>query len=209
MRRTGVALSLLIIGGATSAAAQLTLEAKAGYLDRRLADAGIVEHQSGVIAGGAVGFAAPGISIMIGADAGKLAGRTRDTPDVDFGRVTIGAVVATAAAPWIRLRADIAAAVYVSPAGAQRWILPRLGLEVRAPFASIPGAVYFAGAATLGASSNGPPASGGLTVRAGVEAGPPRVKAFGQYQLDRLSFSAAAQRQEQWGEIAVGLRINP
>lgn len=207
MTRLAPLVAFLLLSGTAKAAGQLAIEARVGYLDRRLADNGVVERQAGVVAGGALGLATARLHLMIGADGGALAAQTANTPDVDVGRATLG--VAFVAAPWVRLRADLHGVVFVSEAGSQRWILPRFGVELRARFTSLPGAAYFAGAATLDPSTNGPRAKGGVGVRAGVEGGTPVVRGFVQYQIDRLSFRQGTGREEQWGEVVAGLRLTP
>jgi hypothetical protein len=109
-----------------------------------------------------------------------------------------------------RASAGVVTSVFVTSLGAQRWILPRLGLEVRAPFTSIPATAYFAGAALLGPSSNVlTQPRRGLAMRAGVAGPTAPVAAFLEYHLERLTFEPGAAREEQRGEVRAGVRITP
>lgn len=208
MTRVTLLAAIALSGLPAVTRAQLTLDARAGHFDRRLSDQGAVERQSGLIAGGSVGLATRVVIISLGAAGGKLSAQSPATPDTDYGRLTADAAVVVA--PWMRLHAEMAASVFVSEAGAQRWILPRVGLEIRAPFASIPVTAHLTGSASLGASTNAATRTkGGIGIHGGVEAGTGTVAVVLQYQLQRVSFELGSGREEQWGEIAFGVRIRP
>jgi len=193
---------------ATPLAAQVTLQVGGTYLDRRLADGAAVERQAGMLAGGGIRIALKSVAFTVSGNAGTLTAKTARTPDADYAR--LGAELSAALAPWFAASVGIAASVYVTPVGAQRWILPRVGAELRLPFASIPGTAYLAGAALVGPTSNAlVPARGGTDIRAGVSGGPSRVSVFAEYHLERLRFETGVAREEQRGEVTAGLRITP
>ena len=194
--------------GVTPAAAQVTFRANAGYLDRRLADGATVERQAGMIGGGALTFGANVVAITVSGLGGKLTAKVPSAEDADYARVTGDVTVALA--EFLAASAGLAASVYVTPLGAQRWILPRLGLELRAPFRSIPATAYFAGAVLLSPKTNAlSRARGGTDVRAGFATTPAPVGIFVEYHLERLKFAAAIGREEQRGEILAGFRVAP
>ncbi|HWP38341.1 MAG TPA: hypothetical protein VNL18_12390 [Gemmatimonadales bacterium] len=203
-----LALALLPLIAVRPVAAQVTLQANAGFLDRRLSDGGAVEQQAGFIAGGGIALGMGRVAFSLSAVGGKLRAPTdRLTEDADYTR--IAGELTVPLAPPVALSAGVVGSVFVTRVGAQRWITPRVSLELRAPFTSIPATAYFAGSAIVGPSTNAAASpKGGMAIRAGV-AGRPPVALFVEYQLERLAFEGIAPRQEQRGEVLVGIRITP
>jgi hypothetical protein len=186
--------------------AQIVLVGRAGLMDRRLSDGGVVEHQGGVVAGAGLTLRRGPIALELIVSGGNATAKTAGTPDVDFSGVVAEASLSLTS--WASITAGAAGSVYVSPLGSQRWILPRLGARLDLPFAGFPGLVYVAGAAIVGGSTNAATgSSGGLTVRAGVQAGRGRAAFFGEYQLERLELPASSGRLEQRGEAVGGMRL--
>lgn len=205
MKRAVVAgLAGLLLPAA--AAGQLTIGGRAGYLDRRLSQAGAIEHQAGIVGGITAGLQIRTVSLSLEAEGATLAAQRTGTPDADYARLAAG--IALAPSPWVALEAGVSAAVYVSDLGSQRWVLPQVGLEFRAPFRSLPGHAYLGGHAIVGPTTNAQVTPGpGLAVRGGVtvQAGP--VALVAEYRLERLSFAEASARQEQSGAVLGGVRV--
>jgi hypothetical protein len=199
-----VLASLLVTRPATG---QVMLQLNAGYLDRRLSEGAALEQQAGPVGGGGITIAAGPLAFSLAAAGGKLrAPSDRLTEDADYGRISGELTVPLA--PAVSASAEVIASVFVTRIGAQRWIAPRLSLELRAPFTSIPAAAYLAGSAILGPTTNATtPPKGGLAIRAGV-AGHPPVAPFLEYRLERWSFADPTTRREQRGEIMAGLRFS-
>lgn len=205
--RKFVVVSLTIMCMAVSTEGQVSLGGSVGYLDRRLSLSGAVEHQAGLVGGADVvlGLSVARVSLSVGG--GKLSSKTADTPDVDYGRLY--GELAIAPTPWFAIYGGAGISAFVSAIGSQRWILPRIGAELRPAFVSIPAEVYLRGAALLGASTNSPTgSSGGLAFQGGLLAGRGRLRFFVDYEFERLNFDASAAREEQRGEVRTGLRIN-
>ena len=208
MNRPAALPLVLLLCWATPATAQLTLRLNAGYLDRRLAEGAAVERQAGIIGGGAITYGTRSLAVTVSGGGGQLRAKSPTADKADYARITGELTVALA--EWLAASAGVAASVYVTPVGAQRWILPRIGIELRAPFASIPATAYFAGAVLLSPNTNALVRTrGGTDVRAGFATTPSPVGVFLEYHLERLQFAATAGREEQRGEVLAGLRISP
>ncbi|HXV87117.1 MAG TPA: hypothetical protein VD793_10475 [Gemmatimonadales bacterium] len=198
--------AVLFLAWPAPAAAQVVLQAGPGYVDRRLLDGAGVERQAGMMGAASIIAGGGAVAVTISGTGGKLTAKSPGTPDADFAGLT--ADLTLALAPWLAVLGGVGASVYVSPLGGQRWILPRLGVELRAPFASLPATAYFAGSALLGARTNADsPARGGVDVRAGFHTRPDPVGIYAEYHLERIRFAASSGRQEQRGEIRAGVRV--
>ncbi len=206
MTRAVPLIATAILSFVASAEGQLSVSGKVGYLDRRLSDRGIVERQAGAVGGGVVTLVSGRVAVSITASGGRLSAQTRDTPDVDYGGIT--GEVFVAPTKWLALYGGARLSAYVSSLGTQRWILPRVGAELRAPFASIPGKVFLRVAALVGTTTNGPTsASGGAIIGGGLAVGRGKFRFFADYQLERLNFTTGDAREEQWGEVSAGVRV--
>ena len=207
MKRKLVVLSLTIFSTAVATEGQVSIGGSVGYLDRRLSVLDAVEHQAGVVGGADVVLGLNVVRVSLSAGGGKLSSKTTGTPDVDYSRLS--GELAFAPAPWFSIYGGVNISAFVSAIGSQRWILPRIGAELRPAFASIPAEVYLRAAALVGASTNSPTgSSGGLTFRGGLVVGRGRLRFFADYNFERLNFDAAAAREEQRGEVKAGLRVN-
>jgi hypothetical protein len=194
-------LGLVVARG--SVEAQLSLSAELGYLDRRLVQGGVVERQTGVLAGGGVAFAAGRFGVEVAALGGTLSPKGSGATDADYARLS--GLVALGVTQWLALVGGVEASVFASPLGSQRWVLPRVGGELRGPLAGLPAQVHIAASALVGGSTNAPePLKSGAVVRAGVTGGR-RFQIYARYQLERLNFGGAA-RNEQHGIVTVGAR---
>jgi hypothetical protein len=190
----------------TAAQAQVSLGGSLGYLDRRLTVLGAVEHQAGMVGGVEVVLSANVLRLSLSGGGGKLSAKTAVTPEVDYGRAA--GEIAVVPVPWFALCGGVGMSAFVSDIGTQRWILPRIGAEVRPAFASIPAEAYARGAVIVGATTNSPvSSSGGLSLQGGLLVSLGRLQVFVDYQLERLNFDAGDRREEQRGEIASGFRF--
>jgi hypothetical protein len=205
MRRALVAgLAALLLPSA--GAAQLSIGGRAGYLDRRLSQGGAIERQAGVLGGVTAGLQIRVVSLSLEAEGATLAAQSPGTPDADYAR--LAADLAVAPSPWVALEAGVSAAVYVSDLGSQRWVLPHVGLEFRAPFRNLPGYAYLGGHAIVGPTTNAQVTPGaGIAVRGGVAIHPGPVALVAEYRFERLSFEEPSTRQEQSGAVLGGVRI--
>ena len=205
MTRGALALLTGLLATASVAEAQLTVRGQIGSLDRRLEDAGAVERQTGMVAGGGVAFSIARFSITAVAVGGTLSAKTDATPDVDYARIEADAEILTV--PWLVLFGGAEISVFVSPGGAQRWVLPRFGAELRPSFNNLPAYAFVRGSAIVGASTNSstPPGTS-AEFRAGVRGGSDRFQLFAEYELQRLVFATA--REEQLGALWLGLDLS-
>ena len=205
MRSLHIVVMAAVLSVAT-AHAQISVGGSVGYLDRRLSVQGAVEHQAGMVAGADIEFHSKVMRLSVSGGGGNLAAQTAVTPDVEYGRLSGDlAVVPT---PWFALSGGVSVAAFVSDIGAQRWVLPRLGAELRPTFSSIPAEAYTRGAIIIGATTNSPvEPSGGLSAKGGLLVGGGRFQFFIDYQIERLNFESSTGRQEQRGEIGTGLLV--
>lgn len=210
MRPVALAVAATVLLAAP-ARAQLTVSGAVGVLDRRLSESGTIERQDGLVGGAGVALTRGPMGLAVAFVGGKLMAKTGNTPDADYGRIAAAVTVRTT--PWLVFEAGVSASVFASPLGSQRWILPRVGVSIEVPLASVPARLHFAAAAIVGASTNGQAAaSGGLAARAGVVGGRGTVCFLAEYELERLTFSNAglqggAGREEQRGEVRAGLVV--
>jgi hypothetical protein len=185
--------------------AQITVRGQIGSIDRRLSDGGAVERQAGIVAGGGVTYSLSRISITALALGGRLSAKTNATPDVDYARLETGAEIS--AASWLVLCGGAEISVFVSPGSAQRWFLPRVGLELRPPFSNLPAYAFVRGTAIVGASTNSATAPGtSAEFHAGLRGRWSRLQLFAEYELQRLGF--AVDREEQVGGVWFGAAIS-
>ena len=204
MHRALPALAMLL-GTVSLAEAQVAVHGRLGFLDRRLAESGVVERQSGLVGGGGLTLSLSRVRVTVVGIGGKLSAKTAATPDVDYAR--LDADVSVLVVPWLAVTGGLKTSVYVSSAGAQRWILPRVGAELRVPFNHLSAHAYIAGSALVGASTNSVTAPGtSMQLRTGVRGGPRRFQFFAEYELQRLNF--ATGRQEQSGALWVGVGVS-
>lgn len=198
---------VLLAALARPAVGQVMLQAHAGLVDRRLSDQGGIERQQGLVVGGALGARVSRFQASVGLDGGRLRAKTGATPDTDYGCLTAEATIQPA--PGIGFTAGVVVQAYGSPLGTQRWILPRVGLDLSLPFTGVPGRAYLSAFALLGPSGTGVVVpTGGAAVRAGAELGS-RAAVVVEYRLERLGFASGLARDEQRGEMFAGLRFRP
>ena len=189
-----------------SAHAQIAVGARAGYLDRKLTVQSNVEHQAGMVGGLDIALRAAVVRLSVHGGGGKLSAQSTTTPDVDYGRLEGNLFIAPV--PWLGFGGGVNVSAFVSDLGPQRWILPRVGAELRPAFAGIPAEAYVRGLLIVGATTNSPIApSGGLAVGGGLAIDVAKLQIFLDYQLERLNFDAGLGREEQRGEIAAGARF--
>jgi hypothetical protein len=204
--RLALGLLPLVLNG--SLAAQVTVQLNGGYLDRRLADGAAIERQAGVVGGAGISVSPGGVAFSVAAVAGRLRASTERTEDAEYGRISGDVIIPFAS--WVAASAGVVASVFVTPIGAQRWILPRITLELSAPFTTIPVSAYFASSAFVGPSGNvANRPQGGMSIHAGVAGRGSPLALFLEYHLERLTFETATGRKEQRGEIQAGLRLTP
>ena len=158
------------------------------------------------MAGGGVTYSISRISIVVLGLGGRLSAKTNATPDVDYARLEAGAEIS--AVPWLVFCGGAEISVFVSPGSAQRWVLPRIGLELRPPFGNLPAHAYVRGTAIIAASTNSASAPGtSVEYHAGVRGEWSRFQVFAEYELQRLGFDVL--REEQVGGIWFGVAYTP
>ena len=205
MKRGTVLVAAALLAFTSLAQAQLKVRGQIGSIDRRLSDGGVIERQSGIVAGGGVTYSISRISIVVLGLGGRLSAKTNATPDVDYARIEAGAEIS--AVSWLVFCGGAEISVFVSPGSAQRWVLPRVGLELRPTFGNLPAYAYVRGTAIVAASTNSAAAPGtSLEYHAGVRGELSRFRVFAEYELQRLGFDVL--REEQVGGMWFGIAFS-